>query len=586
VLCMGITFFLLIIIPLHSGGVAVRHVRLVATGSLCVLTLALVCVVVGCIERTTPLALEIITVCFLCVVSSSSLFVVFYYAAKVQGLDLHELAPATHFSDSRLLLLLSCFLAADHVALPVRWCSSLAHEVFSVFLYLFCVTVLGSPDEDGIDTQTNLVLFTSLTTILGVGKRQLELRERLAFQKLVGEKCARFEAEFQLSRLQDQIGKPEAVLENPADDMKSSLPETTITGQVFASANLEGIMNIGRQEQWLIDREELELKFDQILGQGGFGTVIAGSYQGVSVAVKIARDKKERMCESNLLALCNEARVLRKLRHPNIVVFYGLFFEVNRCALVLELIEGTTLKNYVCQEPEVPVEQRVKLIQDTSCALRYLHSRKPRALHGDVKDSNILLLLDTHLPSPKLLDFGLSLQMTQHAQSRGGTVAWMSPELLVDTRRSPDMPSDVFSFGRVMFFVLTGVRSVIARNHSEALRILKSGYLPEADWPRERLDTRHYQRLVCACTRFDPSDRPSMLKVNVLLSGSYVDHEQMTSVDWLYALDVEQDMNILGHGSFESETSEHNLPLDESCDDGFSLVNVANMTSSGTLLHL
>jgi len=322
---------------------------------------------------------------------------------------------------------------------------------------------------------------------------------------LVAEKSARFTAEFQLSRLQDQIVATNCADQRPTDEMQSSVPETTNTGKAFDNAsteNLEGLVRIGQQEQWLIDREELELTPHQILGRGAFGVVIAGSYHGVPVAVKMVQVAEGSNRRSSLLSLCNEARILRKLRHPNIVFFCGMCFRSDHCqvTLVLELIQGTVLKNYIRPEEMVPVEQRLKLIQDISSALRYLHSRKPKIIHGDLKNTNIFTVKVGMQLCAKLLE-----QMTQHAKRLGGTLNWMAPEIVSDRILRPDVSSDVFSFGRVEFFVLTGLQPSVAVSRSKTIRILKSGRLAKVHSPPERFDTKHYEPLVLACTCSKPS---------------------------------------------------------------------------------
>jgi len=198
--------------------------------------------------------------------------------------------------------------------------------------------------------------------------------------------------------------------------------------------------------------------------------------------------------------------------------------------LVLELVKGMPLKLFILPDQLVSIEQRLKLIQEIACALRYLHSRVPKIVHGDLKDTNIYVEMVTAEPCAKLLDFGLSRLVTKHAQPLGGTLNWMAPELFKGRRVMPDVSADVFSFGLVLLFVLTGVRPIRSTSQSKTL---KSGAdLPHVPWPQERSETLQYEPIVRACTRSDPVLRPTMLKAYLLLSGTYTDHAQKTVADW------------------------------------------------------
>jgi len=124
--------------------------------------------------------------------------------------------------------------------------------------------------------------------------------------------------------------------------------------------------------------------------------------------------------------------------------------------LVLELVDGLALSGYITQEEPPPNQARLKLMRDVASALRYLHSRTPKVVHGDLKSGNIFVESCRELPIAKLLDFGLSWLLTRNAKPLGGTLVWMAPEVCARKKGSVDTPSDVFSFGCVMLFCLTG----------------------------------------------------------------------------------------------------------------------------------
>jgi len=394
--------------------------------------------------------------------------------------------------------------------LRIRWCILAVHEVCGVLVYLWCAFIIGSP-EGGSNAILNLVLFTALSLLTVLGKRNLEFNERIAFLSFVDEKTRRFQTEFKLSQL-------EAKAPHEPDEKRSeSVPDTTYTGKIFDDAledQLEGVMDIGRSEHWLIQCEDLELQPDRILGRGGFGVVILGTFEGIPVAVKTTLSSQGQRKNHDILSLCNEVRFLRKFRHPNIVSFYGLCFcaQHDELALVLEYVHGKPLKAFVLSQTNLPSEVRMKLVHEIARALRYLHSRSPKIIHGDLKDSNIFVENASILPQAKLLDFGLSRALTKHAKPLGGTINWLVPEILSEPRQPPRTASDVFAFGHVMRFVLTGIRPSTPSVNS-------------ARWPDDRKDTQQYETVVEACTQVQPSSRPCMETVCLLVSQDAEEQE-------------------------------------------------------------
>lgn len=158
--------------------------------------------------------------------------------------------------------------------------------------------------------------------------------------------------------------------------------------------------------------------------------VLARSAGGTPVAVKLVRDQP---VEDNVSSsLANELRVLRHIRHPNVVLFHGACVDLGNgvLALVLERVGGVTLGDCILPPKSPSRADRHAVILDVCCALRYLHSLTPAVAHGDLKPSNIMVEERPWGPRAKLLDSGLSRVMTCHARPLGGAYAWMAPEVL------------------------------------------------------------------------------------------------------------------------------------------------------------
>lgn len=284
-----------------------------------------------------------------------------------------------------------------------------------------------------------------------------------------------------------------------------------------AAGSMEGdfhrITKLGKREHWLIDPQQLELQKGPLLGSGTFGVVMAGSFVGTPVAVKVAKNSSARRGQKELM---NELRVLRYVRHPNIAVFHGACFDsCGSIAIVLELVRGTRLDLYLkqgCEIAGVGDEIRYSLLLDISRAVAYLHTRQPSIVHGDLKPTNMLVEHPRHSPSIKLLDFGLARVLTPHALPLGGTVMWMAPELLIRGARPPAPAADIFSFGRVAFFVTTGVKPHQDFSVETLRRVCRARRLAPLLWPDLAL-ARRCQRLAEPCMHFTAELRPSALAV-------------------------------------------------------------------------
>eukprot|EP00811_Abedinium_folium_P000978 NODE_10897_length_1322_cov_3.416736.p1 GENE.NODE_10897_length_1322_cov_3.416736~~NODE_10897_length_1322_cov_3.416736.p1 ORF type:complete len:371 (-),score=77.09 NODE_10897_length_1322_cov_3.416736:209-1321(-) len=155
-------------------------------------------------------------------------------------------------------------------------------------------------------------------------------------------------------------------------------------------------------------------------------------------------------------------------------------------------------------------------------ALRYLPAQQPPVVHGDLKGSNIRVEqsgLMTMLRA-KLLDFGLSRLATVNAVRLGGTVRWMAPELFRGRHCPPDSSADVFSFGRVIYFVLTGRTPLCTLTNADIVkRAKKRASVPALVWP-EQCAFHDKARVLCdEMLLFESVLRPSIIKVHMRLAA-------------------------------------------------------------------
>lgn len=146
-----------------------------------------------------------------------------------------------------------------------------------------------------------------------------------------------------------------------------------------------------------------------------------------------------------------EATMLSALTHNQIATFIELFIEDHRAYLVMELVEGDTLKDVVSTRGPMPEAEVLRLAAQTCEILIYLHSQDPPVLHRDLTPDNIMIE-DTGLV--KLIDFSVAEEASSGVTgSVVGKPNYISPEQF---RGKPTIASDIYSFGATLYYLLLG----------------------------------------------------------------------------------------------------------------------------------
>ncbi|XP_028803846.1 probable serine/threonine-protein kinase drkD [Neltuma alba] len=212
----------------------------------------------------------------------------------------------------------------------------------------------------------------------------------------------------------------------------------------------------------VIKNEDLEELRE--LGSGTFGTVYHGKWRGTDVAIK--RIKKScftgRSSEQERLTVefWREADILSKLHHPNVVAFYGVVQDGpgGTMATVTEfMVDGSLRHVLLRKDRHLDRRKRLIIAMDAAFGMEYLHSKN--IVHFDLKCDNLLVnMKDPLRPICKVGDFGLSKIKRNTLVSGGvrGTLPWMAPELLNGSSNKVSEKVDVFSFGIVLWEILTG----------------------------------------------------------------------------------------------------------------------------------
>ena len=189
------------------------------------------------------------------------------------------------------------------------------------------------------------------------------------------------------------------------------------------------------------------------IGRGGMGIVYKAkdSLLNRIVAYKLL----PAVLISNPLYLerfIKEARLSANLNHTNIVTIFDTGQDENNYYIIMEYIEGKTLREYLKQINKFKVSDAVKIAKQMCRALAYAHNNK--VVHRDIKPANIMISREKMV---KVMDFGVAKvieDVTRESTSISGTPLYMSPEQIIG--KDVDFQSDLYSFGITLFELITG----------------------------------------------------------------------------------------------------------------------------------
>ena len=253
-----------------------------------------------------------------------------------------------------------------------------------------------------------------------------------------------------------------------------------------------------------------------LLGAGGMGEVYRArdARLGRDVAIKILPDEFTGDPE-RLARFEREARLLAALNHPHIGAIYGIEETQVSKALVLELIEGETLAERLRHGP-MSFGEAFEIARQIADGLEYAHERG--IVHRDLKPGNVKITRDG---VAKVLDFGLGKAMSREAATADeeelstvsvgptragailGTTAYMSPEQA--NGKPVDKRADIWSFGCVLYEMLTGSRPFRGRTATEIIAAILER---EPEWGKLPTTTpESTRRLLSRCLEKDPKRR-------------------------------------------------------------------------------
>ncbi|KZV39942.1 hypothetical protein F511_11322 [Dorcoceras hygrometricum] len=245
------------------------------------------------------------------------------------------------------------------------------------------------------------------------------------------------------------------------------------------------------------------------IGLGSYGEVYHAEWNDTEVAVKKFLDQD--FSGAALDEFKREVRIMRRLRHPNIVLFMGAVTRPPNLSIVSEFLPRGSLYRIIHRpHSQIDEKRRIKMALDVAKGMNCLHTSTPTIVHRDLKSHN--LLVDNNW-NVKVCDFGLS--RLKHntflsSKSTAGTPEWMAPEIL---RNEPSNEKcDVYSFGVILWELAT-----LKLPWSEMNPIQVVGAV---GFQNRRLEIPKevdplVARIICECWQTEPNLRPSFAQLTV-----------------------------------------------------------------------
>ncbi|XP_021488984.1 ankyrin repeat and protein kinase domain-containing protein 1 [Meriones unguiculatus] len=269
----------------------------------------------------------------------------------------------------------------------------------------------------------------------------------------------------------------------------------------------------------IFSRDDFEEEWHRV-ASGGFSQVFQARHKRwrTQYAIKCSPGLPKENTSSGVSCLFEEAVKMEKIKFQHIVSIYGVC--EHPLGIVMEFMGGGSL------EKTLPTHSlcwplKFRIIHETSLAMNFLHSIKPPLLHLDLKPGNILLDNNMHV---KISDFGLSKWMEQSTQMQHiersalrGTLSYIPPEMFLENNKAPGPEYDVYSFGIVIWEILTQKKPYAGLNMMTIIIRVAAGMRPSlqavsAEWPEE---AHQMVDVMTRCWDQDPKKRPCFLNVTI-----------------------------------------------------------------------
>ena len=341
-------------------------------------------------------------------------------------------------------------------------------------------------------------------------------------------------------------------------------------------------------DKYIGRRLDSRYEIQELIGMGGMAMVYKAydSIDDKTVAIKILKDEFLGN-EEFLRRFKNESKAIAVLSHPNIVKVYDVSFGDRIQYIVMEYIDGITLKEYIGQQKIIPWKEAVHFTVQILKALQHAHEKG--IVHRDIKPQNIMLLQDGTI---KVTDFGIariSNNETRTMTSKTiGSVHYIAPEQA--RGGATDGKADIYSVGVMLYEMLTGQLPFEADN-AVSVAIMQMQNEPK---PLRELNDKipeGIEQITLRAMRKEPKQRFATAKemldaIETFRRDPSIKFRYTYSVDQAPTREVESINQVKLVSSAESAYEVDYLPEDDEIANARSKRAVTLITLSITLLVL
>lgn len=229
---------------------------------------------------------------------------------------------------------------------------------------------------------------------------------------------------------------------------------------------------------FLKPNEVLANKYRVIRQIGSGGTALIydaiNLANGEKVAIKISKDDNK--VSSGIERFRNEYKLLSRFNNPNIIKVLDYIVGSNYEAMVIEHVDGQTLKQLIRSKGVMSINNSVHYVKQILSSLNDIHSKN--IYHRDLKPQNVMI---AYSGAVKLLDFGIAKHDAEDGVTKTGkvvgSVQYISPEIL--TGDKPSFESDIYAVGMILFELLTGETAYKGTNPAQVAGQIVNTPLPD-----------------------------------------------------------------------------------------------------------
>ena len=237
-----------------------------------------------------------------------------------------------------------------------------------------------------------------------------------------------------------------------------------------------------------------------ILGKGGYSIVYRGIHSELErpVAIKMMRHHLS-MQQDFMQNFQNEAKLIARLNHPNIVTIFDVELRYKTLFIMYEYLEGESLEDMIKRLKNIPPDQALHFLRQLASAMAF--AGKKGLIHRDINPSNVIVLPNDQI---KLIDFGLACPLGTDDFLMGGNFNYLAPEQI--NGEPSDFRSDIYSLGVTAFHMLTGQLPFLSDNQAILMKMMITTPIPDPGKIIEDLPEILRLFVLKACKK-DPKNR-------------------------------------------------------------------------------